>query len=92
MHGIHRFPSQRLPISMDFTTNIVDQSEQLPLDIYLGFHPQGKVVQAFLYAEIGKDPYRAKTSSDRNGTKKVANRPLLSPRMVFENGKLWGGS
>lgn len=25
-----------------------------------------------------------------NRAKKVANRPLLSPRMVFENGELWG--
>ena len=40
-------------ISVDFT-NVVDQSEQHPLHIYLGFRPQGEVVQAFLYAEIGK--------------------------------------
>ncbi|HSG46021.1 MAG TPA: hypothetical protein VLA72_23015 [Anaerolineales bacterium] len=38
---------------MDFT-NIVDQGEQHPLHIYLGFRPQGKVVQAFLYVEFAK--------------------------------------
>ena len=27
-----------------------------------------------------------------NRAKKVANRPLLIPRMVFENGELWGDS
>ena len=42
------------PIPLDFT-NVVDQSEQLPLDIDLGFRTEGKVVQAFLHAEIGKD-------------------------------------
>ena len=39
---------------MDFT-NIVDQRKQLPLHIDLGFRPQGKVIQAFLNANIGKD-------------------------------------
>ena len=61
MHGIHRFPSQQLAISVDFT-NVVDQSEQHPLHIHLGFRPQGEVVQAFLYAEIGKDRFNDRQS------------------------------
>jgi len=47
---------------MDFT-NIVDQSEQHPLYIHLGFGPQGVVVQAFLYAEIGKHRLNDRQSS-----------------------------
>jgi len=31
-----------------------------------------------------------KPQPTENGAKKVANRPLLIPRMVFENGELWG--
>lgn len=30
-----------------------------------------------------------KTQATENRAKKVANRPLLNPRMVFENGELW---
>jgi len=30
-----------------------------------------------------------KPQSTENRAKKVANRPLLNPRMVFENGELW---
>jgi len=54
MHVIHRFHSQRLPILVDFT-NIVDQSEQHPLHVHLGFRPQSEVIYALLYADIGKD-------------------------------------
>lgn len=42
------------PIPVDFT-NVMDESEQLPLDIDLGFRTDGEVVQAFLHAEVGKD-------------------------------------
>ena len=42
------------PIPVDFT-NVVDEREQLPLDIDLGFGAEGKVVQTFLDAQIGKD-------------------------------------
>jgi len=30
-----------------------------------------------------------KPQQTENMAKKVANRPLLNPRMVFENGELW---
>ncbi len=40
---------------------------------------------------LAGNPYRAKTSTDRKQDKKVANRPSLRPRMVFENGELGGG-
>jgi hypothetical protein len=30
-----------------------------------------------------------KPQATENRAKKVANRPLLIPRMVFENGELW---
>jgi hypothetical protein len=30
-----------------------------------------------------------KPQATENRAKKVANRPLLNPRMVFENGELW---
>ena len=39
---------------MDFT-NVVDESEQLPLDIDLGFRAEGEMIQPFLHAEVGKD-------------------------------------
>jgi hypothetical protein len=42
------------PVALDFT-NVVDESEQLPLDIHFGFGAEGEVVQVFLDAEIGKD-------------------------------------
>jgi hypothetical protein len=38
MYLIHRFSLQQLPILVDFT-NIVDQSEQHPLHVHLGFRP-----------------------------------------------------
>lgn len=47
---------------MDFT-NIVDQCKQLPLHIDLGFRAQGKVIQAFLNADIGKDRLDDRQSS-----------------------------
>ena len=38
---------------VDFT-NIVDQSEQLPLHIHLGFRPQGEMIQVLLHTDISE--------------------------------------
>jgi hypothetical protein len=38
---------------------------------------------------IIRRPYREKPQAPENRAKKVANRPLLIPRMIFENGELW---
>ena len=48
------FLSMNASIPLDFT-HVVDESEQLPLDIDLGFRTDGEVVPAFLDAEVGKD-------------------------------------
>ena len=48
------FGSKNPPVLLDFT-NVVDESEQLPLHIHFGFGAEGEVVQPFLDAEIGKD-------------------------------------
>ena len=53
-HWMGYLLSMNPPISVDFT-NVVDESEQLPLDIDLGFRTEGEVIQPFLYAEVGKD-------------------------------------
>ena len=42
------------PIPVDFT-NVMNESEQHPLDIDLGFGTEGEMVQPFLHAEIGKN-------------------------------------
>ena len=44
------------PIPLDFT-NVMDESEQLPLDIHLGFRTEGEVIQPFLHTEIRKDRF-----------------------------------
>jgi len=53
-HWMGHFLSKNPPIPVDFT-NIVDESEQLPLDIHLGFRTDGEMVQPFLHAEIRKN-------------------------------------
>jgi len=53
-HWMGYFLSMNPPISVDFT-NVVDESEELPLDIDLGFRTDGEVIQPFLHAEIRKD-------------------------------------
>ena len=42
------------PIPVDFT-NVVDESEQLPLHIHLGFRAEGEMIQSLLHAQVGKD-------------------------------------
>jgi hypothetical protein len=39
-------------------------------------------------ARLGYAPYTLKTYPKGNRAKKMANRPLLGPRVVFENGDL----
>jgi len=48
--------SKNPPVLLDFT-NVVDESEQLPLHIYFGFGAEREVVQAFLDAQVGKDRF-----------------------------------
>ena len=42
------------PIPVDFT-NVMDESEQHPLDVNLGFRTEREMVQPFLHTEIRKD-------------------------------------
>ena len=53
-HWMRYFLSMNPPIPVDFT-NVMDESEQLPLDIDLGFRAEREVVQPFLHAEIRKN-------------------------------------
>ena len=53
------------PVVLDFT-NVVDESEQLPLDIDLGFRTDCKVVQTFLDAQVGKDRFHDRQASGIN--------------------------
>ena len=65
MHSLQRMRflwSLNLPISLNFT-NVVDQGKQFPLDIHLGFGAQGKVIQAFVCAEVRKDGLDDRQSS-----------------------------
>ncbi len=41
-------------IPVDFT-NVMDESEQFPLDIHFGFRAESEVIQPFLHADVGKD-------------------------------------
>ncbi len=48
-HWIGYFRSMNPSISVDFT-NVVDESEQLPLHIHFGFGADGEMIQSFLDA------------------------------------------
>lgn len=44
------------PILVDFT-NVMDESEQFPLDIHFGSRAESEVIQPFLHADVGKDRF-----------------------------------
>ena len=54
--GMGYFLLMNPSIPVDFT-NVMDKSEQHPLDIDLGFGAKGEVVQPFLHPEMGKDRF-----------------------------------